>query len=139
MSMKKIVILLCSFCIIFSQSLSCYAMSNKSAIDDIKYEYYNVIKKNLSKYHLETKTANNSGTKEVSKIYSNNGYIKLITRNKINGRGKYLEELYMTDNGNKFLYTEEQLKSKTIQKRYYYNNCGKLIRYIDETGRQFDY
>ena len=116
--MKKIVILLCSFCIIFSQSLSCYAMSNKSAIDDIKYEYYNVIKKNLSKYHLETKTANNSGTKEVSKIYSNNGYIKLIIRNKTNDYGKFLEELYMTDNGNKFLYTEEQTKSKTIQKRY---------------------
>ena len=114
-------------------------MSNKSALDDIKYEYYNVIKKNLSKYYLETKTTNSSGTKEVSKIYSNNGYIKLITRNKINGRGKYLEELYMTDNGNKFLYTEEQIKSKTIQKRYYYNNCGNLIRYIDENGRQFDY
>ena len=114
-------------------------MSNKSAIDDIKYEYYNVIKKNLSKYQLETKTANNSGTKEVSKIYSNNGYIKLIIRNKTNDYGKFLEELYMTDNGNKFLYTEEQIKSKTIQKRYYYNNCGKLIRYIDENGRQFDY
>ena len=137
--MKKIVILLCSFCIIFSQSLSCSAMSNKSAIDDIKYEYYNVIKKNLSKYYLETKTTNSSGIKEVSKIYSNNGYIKLITRNKTNNYGKFLEELYMTDNGNKFLYTEEQIKSKTIQKRYYYNNCGKLIRYIDENGRQFDY
>ena len=35
--MKKLMILLCGFCIIFSQSLSCYAMSNKSAIDDIKY------------------------------------------------------------------------------------------------------
>ena len=137
--MKKIVILLCSFCIIFSQSLSCSTMSNKSAIDDIKYEYYNVIKKNLSKYYLETKTINSSGTKEVSKIYSNNGYIKLISRNKTSSYGKFLEELYMTDNGNKFLYTEEQIKSKTIQKRYYYNNCGSLIRYIDENGRQFDY
>lgn len=52
---------------------------------------------------FETKTTNSSGTKEVSKIYSNNGYIKLITRNKTNNYGKFLEELYMTDNGNKFL------------------------------------
>ena len=137
--MKKIVILLSTFLIMFNQSLSCYSISNKSALDDIKYEYYNVIKKNLSKYYLETKTTNSSGIKEVSKIYSNNGYIKLITRNKTNNYSKFLEELYMTDNGNKFLYTEEQIKSKTIQKRYYYNNCGNLIRYIDENGRQFDY
>ena len=69
-------------------------------------------------------------------LLANNSH---ITRNKTNNYSKFLEELYMTDNGNKFLYTEEQIKSKTIQKRYYYNNCGNLIRYIDESGRQFDY
>lgn len=137
--MKKIIILLSTFLIIFNQSLSCYSMSNKSALDDIKYEYYNVIKKNLSKYHLQTKTNNNSGTSEISKVYSDNGYIKFISRSRTSNSGKYIEEVYITDNGNKFLYTEEHIKAKVKQKRYYYNNCGELIRYIDENGRQSDY
>ena len=137
--MKKKMILFCIFISMFCQSLSCYPMSNKKVIDDIKYEYYNVIKKNLSKYHLQTKTNNVSGTSEISKVYSDNGYIKFISRSRTSNSGKYIEEVYITDNGNKFLYIEEHIKAKVKQKRYYYNNCGELIRYIDENGRQSDY
>ena len=100
----------------------------------IKRAILSPIRENFIDY-LETKTTSSSSIKEVTKIYSDNGYIKLIIRNKSNNSGKYLEELYMTDNGNKFLYIE----SKGKQKRYYYNNCGELIRYIDENGSQFDY
>ena len=133
---------------IYAQNIKCVPKPKETVIKNLKTEY-SAIKKNISKYKMKTTDildeSSEGGTSE--KYYDGNT-LKLEIKELYGESGKYYEEKYFTPDGSSFIYTKTDRynmpatmkefdpgKTKTLEERYYLDNCGTLIRYIDGNSK----